>query len=131
MASIQPLRSSPTVGPLIFRAGPITESMSIDRRREARTVVNMPVRVTELDPPGQPPQGGILIDVSKNGMLVRISHAIASGTLLRVETPEILTLGEVVRCVPHEEAFDVALALRHSLEGAIDQILSFVNRGGA
>lgn len=112
-----------------FRPEPITESMSIERRREVRTVVNMPVRVTELDPPGQAPQRGILVDVSKNGMLVRLSHAMASGSLLRVETPEILTLGEVVRCVPHDDAFDVALMLRHSLEGAIDQILSFVNRG--
>jgi|HubBroStandDraft_6_1064221.scaffolds.fasta_scaffold576469_2 hypothetical protein len=105
--------------------------MGIERRREVRTVVNMPVLVTELDPPGQAPESGILIDVSKNGMLVRISHAIASGSLLKVTTPEMLTLGEVVRCVPDGDGFDVALALRHSLDGAIDSILSFVNRGAA
>jgi hypothetical protein len=100
----------------------------MERRREPRTVVNMPVLVTELDPPGQPPERGLLINVSKNGMLVRISHSMNSGALLKVQTPDILTLGEVVRCQPEGDAFDVALALRHSLEGAIESILSFVNR---
>jgi hypothetical protein len=99
----------------------------MDRRREERTVVNMPVLVTELDPPGQAPERGLLIDVSKNGMLVRISHSMNSGALLKVQTPDLLTLGEVVRCQPDGDAFDVALALRHSLEGAIDLILSFVS----
>jgi hypothetical protein len=102
----------------------------MNRRREERTVVNMPVLVTELDPPGQAPQRGLLIDVSKNGMLVRISHRMNSGALLKVQTPDLLTLGEVVRCQPDGDAFDVALALRHSLEGAVDLILSFVNRAG-
>jgi hypothetical protein len=104
------------------------DNVEMERRREVRTTVNMPVLVTELDPPGQAPERGILKNVSKNGMLVRMSHAMTSGSLLRVETPEILTLGEVVRCQPDGDAFDVALALRHSLDGAIDLILSFVNR---
>jgi hypothetical protein len=105
--------------------------MGIERRREVRTVVNIPVLVTELDPPGQAPRSGVLKDVSKNGMLVRISHAMPSGALLKVATPDMLTLGEVVRCLPDGDGFDVALALRHSLDGAIDSILSFVNRSVA
>ncbi len=105
--------------------------MGIERRRDVRTVVNMPVLVTELDPPGQAPQHGILKDVSKNGMLVRLSHALPSGSLLKVATSEILTLGEVVRCLPDGDGYAVALALRHSLDGAIDSILSFVSQSAS
>lgn len=88
----------------------------MERRREVRTVVNLPVLITELDPPGQTPERGLLKDVSRSGMLVRISHSIASGSLVKVETKDMMTVGEVIRCKADGNAFEAGLVLRHSVE---------------
>jgi hypothetical protein len=94
-------------------------------RREVRTSVNLEIELTELEAPGRIPQNGVLKNVSKSGMLVRMSHGIACGSLVKVKAKGILTLGEVVRCQPSEQEFDVALALRNTFEDVVALIQSW------
>ncbi len=88
----------------------------MEKREHVRTALHEPVIVTEVDPPGQPPTGGVLNNVSGSGMLVRLPHGIARRSLVKVETKDMLMLGEVLRCEPDGDSFKVALALRHSLQ---------------
>ncbi|HEY1758112.1 MAG TPA: PilZ domain-containing protein [Bryobacteraceae bacterium] len=96
----------------------------MEHRREIRTDVNLAVELTELEAPEQFPQNGVLKNVSRSGMLVRMAHGIASGSLVKVKARGVLTLGEVVRCQPAAEGFDVALALRNTLEDLVAFIQS-------
>jgi hypothetical protein len=89
----------------------------MEKRNEVRTALNEPVIVTEVDPPGQPPTGGVLKNISGSGMQVRLPHGFARRSLVKVETKDMLMLGEVIRCEPDGDGFKVALALRHSLQG--------------
>jgi hypothetical protein len=86
-----------------------------ERRSEVRIVLDELVVVTELNPPGQSPAGGVLKNVSGGGMPVRTPHRIAIQALVKVETKGMLMLGYVIRCEPDDDAFNVALVLRHSL----------------
>jgi hypothetical protein len=88
----------------------------MEKRDEVRTALNEPVIVTEVDPPGQPPTGGVLKNISGSGMQVRLPHGIARRSMVKIETKDMLMLGEVVRCEPDGDGFKVALALRHSLQ---------------
>jgi hypothetical protein len=88
----------------------------MEKRDEARTALNEPVIVTEVDPPGQPPTGGVLKNISGSGMQVRLPHGIPRRSMVKVETKDMLMLGEVVRCEPDGDSFKVSLALRHSLQ---------------
>jgi len=87
----------------------------MEKREEVRTSLHEPVIVTEVDPPGQP-TGGVLKNVSGSGMLVRLPHSISRRSMVKVETKDMLMLGEVLRCEPDGDSFKVALALRHSLQ---------------
>jgi hypothetical protein len=88
----------------------------MEKRDDVRTDLHEPVIVTEVDPPGQPPTGGVLRNVSESGMQVRLPHGIARRSMVKVETRDMLMLGEVLRCEPDGDSFKVALALRHSLQ---------------
>jgi hypothetical protein len=88
----------------------------MEKRDEVRPALHEPVIVTEVDPPGQPPTGGVLNNVSGSGMLVRLPHSISRRSMVKVETKDMLMLGEVLRCEPDGDSFKVALALRHSLQ---------------
>jgi hypothetical protein len=97
----------------------------MEHRREVRTNVNLAIELTELEAPGRIPQKAVLTNVSRSGMLVRMSHGIACGALVKVKAKGILTLGEVVRCLPADQEFDVALALRNTLEDLVVLIQSW------
>jgi hypothetical protein len=87
----------------------------MEKRDEVRTALDEPVIVTEVDPPGQP-TGAVLKNISGSGMQVRLPHGIARRSMVKVETKDMLMLGEVIRCEPDGDSFKVALALRHSLQ---------------
>jgi hypothetical protein len=87
----------------------------MERRGEPRAEVNAPAVITELGSHPQRPTGGIVQDISGTGMRIRLSRAIACNAAVRVETGDMLYLGEAVRCQPDGEGFCVALMLRHSL----------------
>lgn len=87
----------------------------MDRRSEPRAEANAPAVITELGSHPRRPAGGVVQDISGNGMRIRLSRAIACNAAVRVETGDMLYLGEVVRCEPDGEGFSVGLMLRHSL----------------
>jgi hypothetical protein len=92
----------------------------MEKRREIRVEANEPAVVTELGTARLPPMGGMIRDLSQGGMLMKLPHAIACNTPVRIETGTMLLLAEVVRCEPDGEEFSVALALRHSLQNLQD-----------
>lgn len=92
----------------------------MERRIEPRFEANEPVVVTELSSRTRQRAGGMIHDISGGGMLIKLPRAIASSTPVRVETSEMLLLGEVVRCEPEGEYFRVGLKIRHSLKDLHD-----------
>jgi hypothetical protein len=92
----------------------------MERRREIRVEANEPAVVTELGTKRRPPMGGMIRDLSNGGLSMKLPHAIACNTPVRIETGTMLLLAEVMRCEPEDEGFSVALALRHSLQNLQD-----------
>lgn len=92
----------------------------MERRRQVRVEANEPVVVTELSPNRHHPVGGMIQDVSGDGMLIRLPRALAADALVKVEASDMLLLGEVVRCETDGRDFRVALTIRHSLQNLQD-----------
>jgi hypothetical protein len=88
----------------------------MERRSEPRVEANAPVIVTELGSQGRHPMGGMAQDISGCGMRLKLPQAIACGAPVRVETKDMLLLGEVVRCEPDGEGFRIGLTIHHSLK---------------
>lgn len=86
----------------------------MERRRNTRFESNEPAVVSELSPHAHRPMGGMIRDLSEDGMLIKVPRSVACGGLIRVETSRALLLGQVVRCEPDGEGFDVAMTIRHS-----------------
>jgi len=92
----------------------------MERRSEPRVQANAPVIITVLVGQRQEPMGGMIQEVSGSGMRVRLPQAIARNTPVRIETSDMLLLGEVVRCEPADNEFHLGLMLRHSLQDLHD-----------
>jgi hypothetical protein len=87
----------------------------MERRLERRLAANEPAVVTELDLRHPRPKGGLIVELSGSSLTMKLPEAIAPGTPVKVETWNMLMLGEVVRCEPAGDGFRLALMLRHSL----------------
>lgn len=94
----------------------------MEKRREPRVEANEPVVVTALGHDRNMPMGGMVQDMSLGGLLMKLPEAIAAGTLVRIETCDMLVLGEAVRCETAGEEFRVAVKVRHSLRGLQDLV---------
>lgn len=92
----------------------------MERRRQIRVEANEPVVVTELGANRHHPMGGMIQDVSGDGMLIRLPRALPAEALVRVEASNMLLLGEVVRCETEGHEFRAALTIRHSLQNLQD-----------
>lgn len=87
----------------------------MERRRELRVEANEPVVVTELGGHRRARMGGMLLDMSGGGLLVKLPRSIKCGAAVRVEASNMLALGDVVRCEPDADQFRVAIVIHHSL----------------
>jgi hypothetical protein len=68
----------------------------------------------------QPPFSGLVADMSGSGLRLEVPVSIPCGSSVRVETSDLLVLGEVCRCQPLGDRYSVALTLTHSLGGLQD-----------
>jgi hypothetical protein len=102
------------------------ETLSVERRSEARVATKERVIVTELGY-RRHPHVGLIVEIAGNSLSLKLITAIACGTPVQVETTNMLMLGEVARCEPAEEGFRLALTLRHSLQDLL--ALENLNRG--
>jgi hypothetical protein len=85
-----------------------------DRRSELRYPVRQAVTITDLthDRESFP---GFLVDISERGMRLLVDRRVPLETPVRVETGDILFLGEVCYCNPEGDAYSIGLALEHCL----------------
>jgi|SRR5271170_6316783 len=88
---------------------------SLERRSEPRLAANEPVVVTELGQPQLHPKGGLIVEISGSNLTLKLPSAIPLGTPVKVETNDLLMLGEVMRCEPEGDGFRLGLQLRHAL----------------
>jgi hypothetical protein len=88
----------------------------MERRAERRVAANEPIVVAEVGQRRLHPKGGLLVEISKSSLTIKLPEAIACGAAMEVETADMLMLGEVIRCDPDGDGFRVALMLRHSLQ---------------
>jgi hypothetical protein len=94
----------------------------MDRRSEPREEANAPVVISELGTSRPDPIGGMIEDISGSGMRIKLPYAIACNTPVRIETKDMLLLGEVARCEPVGDEFQLALVIRHSLGNLQDLV---------
>jgi len=97
----------------------------MERRQEPRFRVAQPMHVTVLDPSHQEIPASI-VDISAGGLSLRLSKPIRAGTLVKVETSEILLLGEICHCAADEDGFRVGFVVQHrlALEARQEQLVS-------
>jgi hypothetical protein len=86
-----------------------------ETRREQRLPANTPVTVTVLGILGEPKAIGTVLDMSGSGLRLELSLPLPCGAPVKLETNDVLMLGEVVRCEPLGQSYSVGLSLSHSL----------------
>ncbi|MBX9603113.1 MAG: PilZ domain-containing protein [Bryobacteraceae bacterium] len=98
----------------------------MDRRQQPRLSFNQPVEITTLsDPPRT--LSGRAVDLSGAGMRVFLAAELPPGTLVRIDTPGMLLLGEVCWTRAVDAGIELGLKLQHALAGIEE--LERLNRG--
>jgi len=62
----------------------------------------------------------LVLDMSGSGLRVEVPLPLPCGASVRVETTDLLMLGEVCRCQPRGDAYEVGMMLTHSLAALLD-----------
>lgn len=86
-----------------------------ETRREQRLPANTPVTITVLGILGEPKAIGTVLDMSGSGLRLKLPMPIPCGAPVKLETGDMLMLGEVARCEPLGQCYSVGLSLSHSL----------------
>ncbi len=97
-----------------------TTDYKSERRRERRIPIKEAVLITLLGPPGGPPIEGTVTDLSGSGLQVLSPRPLPCGTLVRVEGPNRLLLGEVLRSEPDGGSFTIGVKVKHALHSLTD-----------
>jgi len=79
--------------------------------------------VTALGPPGGPPVTCVTCDLSGSGLRVLAPRPFPCGSLVKMESPTRLLLGEVLRSDPATDGFYVAVR--------VQEVLLFAELAGA
>jgi hypothetical protein len=64
--------------------------------------------------PDRTSEGGLIVGIANGSLTVKLPTAIQAGTSVRVETMDMLVLGEVERCETTDDGFRLGLILRSS-----------------
>jgi hypothetical protein len=91
-----------------------------------RFKTNAPVILRVLDKPDDPRVEGRILEVSGRGVLVSAASPAPCGSLVRIEGEDTLLLGEVCSREPSGERWNLAVQVRHSLDGLAE--LARLNR---
>jgi hypothetical protein len=94
---------------------PASDEQVMERRKEVRLNVNVPVTVTVLGMFSEGIMKAKVLDVSGSGMRVSLPLPIAVGAPVQVETNDSLYLGEACYSEAVEGGYIVGLTLSHSL----------------
>jgi hypothetical protein len=94
----------------VFRA----DKHRMERRKEPRLKIKHDVTITVLGQMMAPMHASVL-DISGNGMRLRVPAMIPCGTGIKIDSKNALVLAEVIRCVREAHSYSVAVTLLHSL----------------
>jgi PilZ domain len=86
-----------------------------DQRLEQRFAASTSVAVTILGVLGEPKFLGVIVDMSGSGLRLNLPLPVPLGAPVKIETGDMLMLGEVVRCEPAGQTFSVGIAVSQSL----------------
>lgn len=88
-------------------------TVALERRSEPRIKTNHTVLFRT---PDTLPVEACLLDISTKGARLRASEPVPVGSLIRVDSQEMLLFGTVTRCAPNRGAYDVGISLSRPLE---------------
>lgn len=91
----------------------------MERRAFSRVQVSIPVVLTSLEDASDPLAAQI-VDLSGSGARLRIPAPLPVNSLVRLDFPDNLLLGEVVYCSPDGVAWACGIQLEHSLTRIAD-----------
>lgn len=77
---------------------PVPETGQTDRRREPRICTNAAAFVMVLNPAGHNRCPAQILDISRNGMKIRMEHFLLPGALILVRVGAIHVVGKVRHC---------------------------------
>jgi hypothetical protein len=80
-----------------------------------------------LDTPGSRPIEACVMDISKNGLQVRVPNPLPCDTLIKIDAEDEQILGKVVHCEPDGGAYRVGIQLAVPLPSLME--LELLNRG--
>jgi hypothetical protein len=86
----------------------------VERRQEPRFSLSQSMRVTLLDPSHKEIEA-FVIDVSGGGLCLRLPCRIPAGTPVKVETPDVLLLGDICYCATDEDGFRAGVVVKHRM----------------
>ncbi len=71
--------------------------------------------MTPLGPPGGPPVDSVTVDLSGSGLRILAPRPFPAGSLVKMESPTRMLLGEVLRSDPAENGYHVAVMVQEVL----------------
>ena len=87
----------------------------MERRKEPRLKIKQDVTITVLGQIVAPTMQATVLDISGNGMRLRVPAKISPGTGIKIDSKNALVLAEVGRCVQEGRSCVVAVTLLHTL----------------
>jgi hypothetical protein len=85
---------------------------TLEQRAESRIKAG---HTALLIAPDALPMEAWVLDVSSGGMRLRVPEAVAAGTAVRVEGPELMLFGSIAHCELHRGAYEVGIKLSQPL----------------
>jgi len=98
----------------------------VERRKEPRLKIKQAVTITVLGQMVASTMQAVVLDISGNGMRLRVPAKIPSGAGIKIDSKNALVLAEVNRCVREEHSYTIAVTLLHSL--SVFKDLEVLNR---
>jgi len=99
---------------------------SVERRKEPRLKIKQDVTITVLGQVVASTMQASVLDISGNGMRLRVPVKIPCGAGIKIDSKNALVLAEVSRCVREGPTYTVAVKLLHSL--SVFKDLEVLNR---
>ena len=98
----------------------------MERRKEPRLKTKQNVTITVLGQTVAMSMPASVLDISGNGMRMRVPAMIACGVGIKIDSKNALVLAEVNRCVREGHSYTVGVTLLHSL--SVFKDLEVLNR---
>jgi hypothetical protein len=98
----------------------------VERRKEPRLHVNESVMLLVLGPQGTHPIEGCVVDLSNNGVQVRVPGPVPLDTVIKIDGLDALILGKVCHCRPDLGAYRLGIQLSTPLPSLME--LELLNR---